>query len=71
MPSCDRRNCFACEDGVCIALSDNRFKCDCPFYKDKIAKAEEDARCRVRAKKFDEERKKRLKAACNDNLREG
>ncbi len=33
-PSCDKRECFACHDGKCIALTDNKFgKRECPFFK--------------------------------------
>lgn len=59
-PKCNRANCFAYKEGKCIALSNNRFKRECPFFKDKHAKAEEDARCKVRADKFEKERKKKL-----------
>lgn len=59
-PRCNRENCFAYADGRCRALSDNRFNRDCPFYKNADEKKVEDARCKERADKWKESRKKRL-----------
>ena len=33
-PICNRKDCFACENGKCIALIKNNFgKRECPFFK--------------------------------------
>ena len=35
-PTCNREDCLACENGKCLALSDNNFgNRECPFYKNK------------------------------------
>lgn len=39
------KDCFACMDGKCICLSDNRFNGrECPFYKTKAQNDKENAR---------------------------
>lgn len=59
-PSCDKKNCFAYQDGRCIALASNRFKRECPFFKDKKEKEIEDIRCEARVKKWKDNGKRRF-----------
>lgn len=48
-PSCNRKECFACEEGHCVVLIDNDFDYrECPFYKTKEQVAEEREYCRNR-----------------------
>lgn len=47
---CDRHpDCFACKDGLCVALSDNSFgERDCPFYKTREQNRQEMKECLCR-----------------------
>lgn len=32
-PTCDKAECFACENGYCVILTNNQFNRGCPFFK--------------------------------------
>lgn len=50
-PTCGRSECFGCEDGHCLVLTDNEFNKDCPFFKTREQVAEEQEYCRNRLNK--------------------
>lgn len=49
IPTCDKADCFACEDGHCMILTKNDFGArKCPFHKTNEQAAEEKAYCEKR-----------------------
>lgn len=48
-PRCSSVECFACEEGHCLILTNNKFKGKpCPFFKTKEQVLNEQARCKER-----------------------
>lgn len=46
--TCEKVECFGCEEGHCIVLTDNSFKKECPFFKTREQAAKERAYCKAR-----------------------
>jgi hypothetical protein len=47
IPTCDKVECVGCENGYCTILTDNQFKKDCPFFKNRDLTNEETANRRA------------------------
>ena len=47
-PQCKKTECFGCEEGHCIILTEKKFKKECPFFKTREQVAQEKEYCRER-----------------------